>query len=224
MGPRIKPTLKANRERAVRIFERLRGTYPDAGCTLGSRSPLQILIATILAAQCTDKRVNIVTKTLFRKYANAQDYVNASRSELEQEIRSCGFYRQKARGIVNTCTRLAECHGGEVPGTMEELLALDGVGRKTANVVLGECFGVPGVIVDTHCKRLSARLGFTKNDEPVKIERDLMRILPRETWTLFSHCLVFHGRAVCHARKPECKACAISSLCPYPGGRAGKRR
>lgn len=212
---KVKLTPRANRARALKVFERLHAAYPDATCTLDYRSPLQLLIATILAAQCTDQRVNIVTKTLFKKYKKPQDYIEAARQELEQDIRTCGFYRQKAKSIVNACARIVEHCGGKVPNNMEDLLSLDGVGRKTANVILGQCFNSPVIIVDTHCRRLSKRLGFTKNDAPAKIEQDLMKLLPRETWTLFSHCLVFHGRAVCIARKPQCDECCIKDLCPY---------
>jgi len=211
----FKQTLRAKRERAAAVYERLRALYPEATCSLTYRSPLQLLVATILAAQCTDARVNIVTKTLFKRFKTPWDYVEAPREELENAIRTCGFFRQKAKSIVGACRRIIEVHGGEVPRTMEELVALDGVGRKTANCVLGQCFGVPSVIVDTHCIRLGNRLGFTKSMDPVIIERELMRIWPRETWTQFSHCLVFHGRAVCHARKPRCGECAIIALCPF---------
>ena len=211
------------RARAKAIFERLRETYPDARCSLDYGSPLELLIATILAAQCTDARVNIVTKHLFTKYRHAEDYLKVSITELEEDIRTCGFYRNKARNIVNACRRIVEKFGGRVPGTMEELLTLDGVGRKTANVVLGECFGGQGIIVDTHCTRLAQRLGFTKNTEPEKIEQDLMKLSPSGHWTLFSHNLVFHGRAVCTARAPKCSACPVADLCPFPNTKEGKR-
>jgi endonuclease-3 len=212
---RFKNTLQGKRERAGEIFKRLRKAYPDARCSLDHKNPLELLVATILAAQCTDVRVNIVTRTLFRKYRRPRDYVLAPRAEIEAAIRTCGFFRQKAKGIVNACSRIIETYGGVVPNTMEDLLTLDGVGRKTANVLLGECFNTPGIIVDTHCIRLSRRLGFTRNEDPAKIEQDLMKIWPREDWTLNSHCLVFHGRTVCRARKPQCAQCPINDLCPY---------
>lgn len=218
----FKQTLQAKRERAAAVYERLNALYPEATCSLSYRSPLQLLVATILAAQCTDARVNIVTQTLFNRFKTPQDYVEAPREELEEAIRPCGFFRQKAKSIVKTCRRIIDVYGGEVPRTMEELVTLDGVGRKTANCVLGQCFGVPSVIVDTHCIRLSNRLGFTKSMDPVIIERDLMKIWPRETWTSFSHCLVFHGRAVCHARKPRCVECSVIAFCPF-GSRNAKK-
>jgi len=219
---KVKMTMAANRERAQAIFERLKKAYPDARCSLDYKTPLELLVATILAAQCTDERVNIVTKTLFKKYRRAQDYVTTPRAELEESIKSCGFFRQKAKSIVNACARIMNDYGGKVPGVMDELLTLDGVGRKTANVLLGECFGTPGIIVDTHVRRLSNRLGFTKSDDPVKIEQDLMKIWPREHWTLFSHNLVFHGRKICAARAPKCAECPIADLCPYPTSTKGK--
>jgi len=211
---RFKNTLAAKRERAGAVFERLREAYPDARCSLDYKKPLDLMVATILAAQCTDVRVNIVTKNLFRKYRKPQDYVNAPRADLEEDVRTCGFFRQKAKSIVNACARIIDAYGGAVPSTMEDLLTLDGVGRKTANVLLGECFGTPGIIVDTHCIRLSRRLGFTRHEDPVKIEQDLMKIWPRENWTLYSHCLVYHGRSVCRARDPQCAGCPVGDLCP----------
>ncbi|HNR31597.1 MAG TPA: endonuclease III [Candidatus Hydrogenedentes bacterium] len=216
-------TLEAQRGRARQVFERLRAAYPDLRCTLDFNGPLELLIATILAAQCTDARVNIVTKNLFRKYRKPADYVNAPIEELQEDIRPCGFYRSKARSIVNTCAKLIDRFDGVVPGTIEELLSLDGVGRKTANVILGECFGMQGIIVDTHCTRINRRLGFTKHADPVKIERDLMKVWPEDHWTLFSHAMVFHGRAVCTARAPRCSQCPVADLCPFPSSKEGKR-
>ena len=178
MAP-LKLTQAANRERAARVLKRLRKMYPDATCSLDSREPLQLMVSTILAAQCTDVRVNRVTKTLFKRFKTAKDYANSPAGELEVAIHSCGFYRQKAKSIRNACKKIVERYGGKVPGTMEELLTLDGVGRKTANVILGECFGVPGVIVDTHCTRLTNRLAFTTSDEPKVIEQDIMKIVPQ---------------------------------------------
>lgn len=222
-----KNTLEARRCRALEIYDLLRETYPDATCTLDYRNPLELMVATILAAQCTDERVNIVTKTLFKKYRTPADYVNAPREQLEQDIRTCGFFRQKAKSIVQSCAALIERFGGRVPSTIEELTSLSGVGRKTANVILGQCFNVPGVIVDTHCTRLANRLGFTRQSDPTKIEQDLMKLWPRETWTLFSHFMVFHGRARCAARKPNCPQCPVSHLCPsstFPVVSAPKKR
>lgn len=219
----LKLTQAANRARALDIFNRLKKAYPDARCALNFSSPLELLVATILAAQCTDVRVNQVTKTLFKKCKTPQDYVNASRNELEQAIRTCGFFRQKAKSIRNACQRMLDEYGGQVPGAMDALLALDGVGRKTANVLLGECFNTPGIIVDTHCKRVTHRLGFTKHTHPDKIERDLMKIWSREHWTLYSHCIVFHGRYTCTARAPQCAQCPLNDLCPFPTTREGKK-
>ncbi len=216
----FKQTLDAKRERALAVYERLSALYPEATCSLTHRSPLQLLVATILAAQCTDARVNIVTITLFKRFKTPKDYVDAPRAELEEAIRTCGFYHQKAKFIANASQRIIDVYGGQVPNTMEDLVTLEGVGRKTANCVLGQCFGVPSVIVDTHCIRLGNRIGFTKSMDPVVIERDLMKIWPRDVWTPFSHCMVFHGRAVCHARLPRCCECAIRDLCPYGSRRA----
>lgn len=219
----IKLTISANRERARIVYARLREEYPDAECSLDFTNPLELLVATILAAQCTDERVNVVTKGLFAQYRTAQDYVDAPQEEVEKAIQSCGFYRNKAKSIRAACAAIVNEHGGAVPRTMEELVKLPGVGRKTANVILGECFDTPGVVVDTHCSRLSRRLGFTKQDDPVKIERDLMKIWPEETWTLYSHSFVFHGRRTCVARGPKCSACCVADLCPFPETREGKK-
>lgn len=219
----IKVSRKANRDRAHEVLERLMRAYPDARCSLDFENPLQLLVATILSAQCTDERVNMTTPALFKKHKTAKDYVAAPDDKLQEAIRTCGFYRQKAKAIKKACQTIVEKFGGNVPGTMEELLELDGVGRKTANVLLGECFSTPGIIVDTHCKRVSKRLGFTKNGDPSKIEQDLMQIVPRERWTEFSHCLVFHGRATCQARSPKCSQCCVRDLCSFPETREGKK-
>ncbi len=211
-------TLAAKASRVRRIIAGLRKAYPDAHCELNFSSPLELLIATILSAQCTDKRVNLVTADLFRKYRSAADYANASLAELEQDIKTTGFYRNKARNIQACCAALASKHGGQVPRTMEELTQLDGVGRKTANVVLGNAFGINvGVVVDTHVARLAGRLGLTSQRDPEKIEQDLMQLVPREQWTLFSHWLIWHGRRRCDARKPDCVGCEIAKLCPSAG-------
>ncbi len=209
------------RERAVLVYERLAAAYPDVRCTLDYKSPFQLLVMTILAAQCTDVRVNIVCRDLFCKYKHPKDFAESDRQELEDAVRTCGFFRQKAKSIQESSRILLEQHGGGVPGTMEELLALPGVGRKIANAVLGECFGMQGVIVDTHCRRVTGRLGFTKNTDPTRIERDLRKLWPPDRWTLYSHFMVFHGRAVCTARSPKCTACCVVDLCPYPRRKAG---
>jgi len=205
------------RRRILAFFPILRKTYPEAKVSLDFNAPLELMIATILAAQCTDARVNIVTKDLFKKYRKPEDWVKVNREELEQDIRSTGFYRNKAASIQKACQILIDNFGGKVPQTMEELLTLNGVGRKTANVILGNCFGVQGIVCDTHMIRLARRLGLSANSDPVKLEFDLMDIVPKEKhggWTLFSHCIVFHGRACCKARKPDCPACPIAQYCP----------
>jgi len=211
-----KVTVAAEKKRAVAVYDRLQERYPDATVTLDFKNPLQLLVATILAAQCTDARVNIVTKDLFKKYKKPRDYLAAPHGELAQDIVQCGFFNQKAKSIQKSCDIILREHGGKVPRTMEELVKLPGVGRKTANVILGVAFGLPGVIVDTHVRRVSARLGFTKHTDPDKIEQDLMRVVPEERWTQFSHLLVFHGRNICAARKPKCPECPVNELCPFP--------
>ena len=203
------------KEKVEKIIEILFKTYPDAVCSLDHTNPLELLISTILAAQCTDLRVNIVTKDLFVKYTSVYDYANCDISVLEEDIRSTGFYRNKAKNIVACCKMLIEKHNGVVPGTIEELVSLPGVGRKTANVVLGNIFGIPSIIVDTHCIRLSNRIGLTENEDPVKIEKDLMEIVPNAEWTKFSNCLVYHGRAICDAKKPKCEVCPIALYCKF---------
>jgi endonuclease III len=211
-------TSRAKTARLKKIIAALDHTYPEAHCELDHRNPLELLIATILSAQCTDRRVNIVTAELFKKYRSAADYANASLVELEQAIKSTGFFRNKAKNIQACCRKLLERHGGQVPRTMEELTQLDGVGRKTANVVLGNAFGINvGVVVDTHVARLSHRLGLTGQKTPEKIERDLMALVPQKQWTRFSHWLIWHGRRRCDARKPDCGNCEIKSLCPQIG-------
>ncbi len=202
-------------ERARELFRLLPATYPDAHCELDYRNPLELLVATILSAQCTDKRVNIVTKPLFRRCRSVQDYANISQDELEGLIHSSGFYRNKAKNIRAMAARLLAEHDGAVPRRMDDLAALSGVGRKTANVVLGNAFGLnEGVVVDTHVTRLSNRLHLTKHTDPVKIERDLIKLFPRESWTLLSHWFIWHGRRRCTARKPDCRHCELRALCP----------
>ena len=197
------------------VNERLKKRHPDAKCALDHTNAFELLIATILSAQSTDARVNIVTKSLFRKYPNAQAFAAANQVEMEKDVRQTGFFRNKAKAVIACSQALVERHGGEVPKTMDELTALPGVGRKTANVVLGNAFGInAGVVVDTHVARVSGRLGLTKEADPVKIEQDLMSLVPRDEWTIFSHRLIFHGRQTCHARKPMCAECAVEDLCP----------
>lgn len=203
------------KQRTQKIIARLKKEYPDARCSLNYTNPLELLIATILSAQCTDERVNIVTADLFRKYRAAQDYTKVPQSELEQDIRSTGFYRNKAKAIQGAAKIISEQHGGRVPDKMEELLALPGVARKTANVVLGNAYGISsGVVVDTHVGRLSQRLGLTTHEQPEKIERDLMELVPKKEWVDFSHLLIYHGRKVCKARTPLCAECVIEQMCP----------
>ena len=197
------------------IIAQLRRLYPDARCSLNFSNPLELLIATQLSAQCTDERVNIVTTSLFKKYRSAEDYATVSQEELEQDIKSTGFYRNKAKNIRAAAQRIVTHYGGEVPRTMADILTLPGVARKTANVVLGNAFGiVEGFVVDTHIGRLARRFGWTANEDPVKVEQDLMRIVPQKDWLHLSHLMIFHGRAVCYARKPACARCALAPLCP----------
>jgi len=206
---------RARRQRAAEILARLRQTYPEVRLALDFQTPLQLVMATVLAAQCTDERVNQVTPALFRRYPTARDYAAAEILELEEMVRTTGFFRNKARALKNLGTALAAEHGGEVPASLELLVALPGVGRKTANVVLGNAFGVnEGVAVDTHFQRLSRRLFLTGETDPEKIERDLMAVLPREEWTRFALLLQDHGRKICKARKPECAICPVADLCP----------
>ena len=206
---------KITKSRIERIVKILRSTYPDVKTALHHRTPLQMLIATILSAQCTDVRVNEVTKTLFKKLRTAKDYAEVPLPELEEMIRPTGFFRNKAKSIQGCCTMLVENSGGKVPRTMEVLVKLPGVARKTANVVLGSSFGIPGIVVDTHVKRLSQRIGLTKEKDPVKIEFDLMALIPKDDWIDFSHQMIWHGRRVCPARKPKCPECPLLRLCDY---------
>jgi endonuclease-3 len=204
--------------RLKKLIAGLRRTYPDAHCELDFSNPLELLIATILSAQCTDKRVNIVTAELFKKYGSAADYANAPAADVERAIMSTGFFRNKTKSIQAASRAMVERHNGQVPRTMEELIELGGVGRKTANVVLGNAFGInSGVVVDTHVARLSQRLGLTTQTDPVKIEQELMKLVPQEQWTLFSHWLIWHGRRRCFARNPNCANCEIKLLCPRIG-------
>jgi len=201
--------------RVGRVVRALRRIYPDADCALDHSDALQLLVATVLSAQCTDERVNQVTPTLFRRFPDASAYAAADPAELEQLIRPTGFFRNKARSLVGLGAALTATHGGRVPARMEELVELPGVGRKTANVLLGTWFGRPAIFVDTHVARLAGRLGWTTRRDPVKIELDLQRILPREDWTFTAHALIWHGRRVCKARKPACASCALRPDCPH---------
>lgn len=211
-GKEAKPRLSS---RAKKILSLLHKKYPDSKVALDFSNPLQLLIATILSAQCTDVRVNMVTAGLFKKYRSASDFANANQAELEQDIRSTGFYRNKAKSIISCCKSLVERHGGKVPKTMEELVQLGGVGRKTANCVLGGAYGInAGVVVDTHVRRVSQRLGLATTDDPEKIELELMGLLPQDDWYLFGNLLVWHGRKTCDARKPDCLNCPIQEQCP----------
>lgn len=197
------------------VYERLHALYPDAECELTYSSPLELLIATILSAQCTDERVNMVTRTLFQKYRQAEDYYLCPQEELEVDIHSTGFFRNKAKNIRGACRRIVEVYGGVVPDSMEELLTLPGVARKTANVVLGNIFDkAEGIAVDTHVTRLSGLLGLSQHTDPQKIERDLMRTFPRSQWTEISHLIILHGRRVCIARRPQCAVCVLNDVCP----------
>lgn len=215
--PKIRVSKTQAAERLKKIWPMLKKTYPRAGTALEHKDPLQLLIATILSAQCTDVRVNIVTKELFKKYKSAANWAKADLQQIESDIKSTGFYHNKAVSIKGACTAIASDFRGKVPGTMEELVALPGVGRKTANVVLGNAFGVPAIACDTHVIRLSRRLGLSENTDAVKLEFDLAEIVPKKDWTLFSHALILHGRNICKARKPDCENCPISKYCPSAG-------
>jgi endonuclease-3 len=196
------------------ILAKLDQAYPDATCELNHKVAFQLLMATILSAQCTDVRVNQVTETLFRKYPDAKAFAYATPRELEQEIRPTGFFRNKTKSIMGASKGILEDFGGEVPRTMEEILTLPGVARKTANVVLGTAYGIPsGIVVDTHVQRIANRLDLTRNEDPKKIEQDLMQVIPKDKWILFSHQIIWHGRRICHARKPKCMDCNLESLC-----------
>lgn len=211
----VSKTIQTRKARVDVVLPILKRTYPDAKCSLDYKNPLQLLVATILSAQCTDVRVNIVTKSLFKSHKTAKDFAEVSQEQLEKEIQSTGFYRNKAQNIRSMAKDLLDKHGGHVPKTMEELTDLAGVGRKTANVVLGNAFDINvGVTVDTHVTRVSGRLGLTTHVDAVKIEQDLMPIVPREDWALWSHLLIAHGRAICIARKPKCVECPLRELCP----------
>jgi endonuclease-3 len=211
------PSRTALVRRARRINRELAALYPDAHCELDFTTPLELLVATILSAQCTDRRVNMVTPVLFARYHNAADYASAEREDVEKIIQSTGFFRAKTTSIIGLGQALCDRFGGEVPSTLRDLVTLPGVGRKTANVVLGNAFGVPGITVDTHFARLSRRFGWTTQTDPVKIESEVGALIPRAEWTMLSHRLIWHGRRVCHARRPACGACTLARLCPSFG-------
>jgi endonuclease-3 len=206
--------LRTRARRVARVLARL---YPDARCSLDFHTPLQLLVATILSAQCTDARVNLVTPALFKRFPDAHAFASADPDELERLVQTTGFFRNKARNILTCCRQIVERHGGEVPRTRDELVALPGVGRKTANVVLGNAFGVPGLTVDTHFGRLVRRFGWTAEEDPVKVETEIAGLVPKKEWTIFSHRVIFHGRRVCHAKKPACGACGLAAWCPSFG-------
>ena len=214
----------ADRRRARTIDKKLAVLYPESVCALVHESPLQLLVATILSAQCTDVRVNLVTPGLFARYPNAQAFADAPLPDLEQAIRSINFFRNKARNIRACCQTIVTQHGGDVPRTLDELVALPGIGRKTANVILGNAFAVPGIVVDTHVGRLARRLGLSAQTDPKKVERDMMALLPEKAWTDVSHRLILHGRQVCHARKPKCDDCGLHRLCPRVGVDVNQKR
>lgn len=203
------------KKKASAVHRQLKKMYPDAGCSLSHRDPLQLLVATILSAQCTDERVNIVTKDLFKKYKKAEDYAEADIEELQEDIRSTGFFKNKAKNIKACCRAIVDEHGGRVPDNMDDLVKLAGIGRKTANVILGNAYDTPGVVVDTHVGRIAGRLGLTSNKDAVKIEYDLMELFPKKSWTKLSHQLIQHGRSLCMARKPKCGECPLLKNCDY---------
>jgi len=213
----------AEKKRVLKIISLLRKEYPDAKCSLNHSNPLELLLATILSAQCTDERVNKVTADLFRKYRKPEDYLKVRDTELQEDIRTTGFFRNKTKSIQGACAMLVDEFESEVPRTMDELLKLPGVARKTANVVLGVAYGIAaGIVVDTHVSRLSHRLGLTKQKDAVKIEQDLLELVPKKDWIIFSHLLIFHGRRICKARRPLCEECVVEKLCPSSMLKTGK--
>jgi endonuclease-3 len=219
---RAQESAQARRLRARRIARRLARAYPDARCALHYASPFQLLVATILSAQCTDAKVNEVTRVLFARHPTAADLASAPPREIEAIVRPTGFFRQKAKSIQAAAQQLVSLHGGEVPRSLEDLVKLRGVARKTANVVLGEAFGIPGLAVDTHMIRVNQRLGLTANDDPRKIEQDLMELLPRAQWTPYTHRVIHHGRVCCDARRPRCESCPLLPECPWPRSRRSR--
>jgi len=221
--PKMRETKSQKKERTEQIIKLLKRAHPDAHCALNHSNAFELLIATILSAQCTDERVNIVTADLFRKYRKPEDYLKVPQTELQQDIRTTGFFRNKTKSIQGASKMLVEEFNGEVPKTMDELLRLPGVARKTANVVLGVAYGIAaGIVVDTHVTRVSRRLGLTKQTDAVKIENDLIELVPRKDWIIFSHLLIFHGRRICKARRPLCEECPVEKLCPSSILKTGK--
>lgn len=216
----MKESLNEKKKRAAKIIKRLRAVYPDAKCALDFSNPFELLAATILSAQCTDKRVNMVTPALFKRCPKIRDYAELRPSELEKMIQSAGFYKNKARSILGAAEKILKEFNGEVPRTMEELVTLPGVGRKTANVILGNAFGIPGMPVDTHMIRINNLLKLTRQKDPVKIETELTALVPEKDWTEYSHLIILHGRARCVARRPDCPRCEIKDLCPSAGSGA----
>jgi endonuclease III len=211
----LRETLSQKRTRTGMLIERLKAVHPDARCSLNFSNPLELLVATVLSAQCTDARVNLVTAPLFKKYRTASDYAEAPPGELEEAIKSTGFYRNKAKALRASCAHLVARYGGEVPATMAALVQFPGVGRKTANVILGNAYEMPeGIVVDTHVRRLARRLGLTQHSDPDKIEQDLLQVVPREDWIIIGHLLILHGRRICSARAPKCPVCPVNDLCP----------
>jgi endonuclease III len=211
----LQESLSRERTRTGELIARLKAAYPDARCSLNFSNPLELLVATVLSAQCTDARVNVVTKLLFKKYLTASDYAVAPPEELEEDIKSTGFYRNKAKALRACCAELVTRYGGEVPADMAALVRLPGVGRKTANVILGNAYEMAeGIVVDTHVRRLAGRLGLTQHRDPDKIEQDLLQVVPRQDWVAFSHLLILHGRRICSARAPQCPVCPVNDLCP----------
>ncbi len=217
-------TIEQKKKRAREIIKRLRKAIPDARIALNFKNPLELLVATILSAQCTDKRVNVVTAALFKKYRTLKEYAGADVKVFESDIRSTGFYKAKAKNIIGCAKELIARFDGEIPKRMEDLVTLPGIGRKTANVILANAFGIPGIAVDTHVKRLAFRMGLTKETDPDKIEFDLYRVMPRKAWIDVNHLIVWHGRLTCFARKPECRRCVINDLCPKLGVKGGDGR
>ena len=217
-GKGLETMPRSTQDIVSKVLKALRQEYLDASCSLNYRNPLELLVATILSAQCTDERVNQVTKDLFKKYRTARDYATAPSEQLEQDIQSTGFYRNKAKNLRECCQQLEARFGGNVPQNLDDLVSLPGVGRKTANVVLGTAYGIPsGVVVDTHVSRISQRLGLTQHNDPERIEQDLMRLIPQDEWIAFSHRMIKHGRKYCMARKPMCESCPMTSFCPKKG-------
>lgn len=210
----IQESVGSKKKRVLEMIKRLKKKFPDAQIELNFKNPIELLVAVILSAQCTDKRVNLVTPVLFKKYKTVKDYAKANVKTFEKEIHSTGFYRAKAKSIIGACREIVKRFGGKVPNQMEDLVTLPGVGRKTANVILGNVYGIPGIVVDTHMKRIANRLKLTNHEDPVKIEFELNDVIPKKEWTLFSHLIIWHGRRTCFARKPNCADCLVNDLCP----------